>query len=99
MASTPTSPTDHWEHATRMTLTIYAPALPCGRFPAQCTNDGATEHAAHDWNLPSATHAGWHCYGYSTTPSGTRVGWAGGTEEPGDAMDLCQNNPATPAAS
>lgn len=82
-----------------MTLTVYVPALPCGRFPAQCADDGTTEHAAHDWPAhPDADHDGLHCYGYSVTPSGRRVGWTGATETPGDAMDHCQNNPATPPA-
>lgn len=77
-----------------MALTVYYPPIPCGRFPMQCSDgNSGVRHDAHDWNLPNATHNGWHCYGSSVTESGQGVGWAGGTEEPGDAMDLCQNHP------
>ncbi|MFF2228631.1 hypothetical protein ACFVV7_35525 [Streptomyces globisporus] len=78
-----------------MSLTVYVPHLPCGRVPSQCAKDSTSDHVAHDWTPPHATHDGLHCYGSSTTAQGRRVGWAGGTETPGDAMDLCQNNPAT----
>jgi len=73
---------------------IYVPVLPCGRVPAYCAS--TAEHLAHDWNIPAADHQGWHCYGSSTTASGRGVGWPGGTEEPTDAMDACQNNSARP---
>jgi hypothetical protein len=79
-------------------VTVYYPALPCTRMPIQCTDaNNGIHHDAHDWSPENANHTeAWHCYGSSVTPDGKGVGWAGGTEEPGDAMDHCQNNPATP---
>jgi hypothetical protein len=72
-------------------MEIYIPRLPCKRVPAQCSN--TEPHDAHDYKPPHVRHDGWHCYGESITPSGERVGWAGGTEEPTDLIDRCQNYP------
>lgn len=76
-------------------ITIYYPALPCGRVPAQCADGNrGVRHDAHDWSPEGAVEREvLHCYGSSVTAGGKGVGWAGGTEEPGDAMDVCQNHP------
>jgi hypothetical protein len=70
-------------------ITVHIPFLPCGRVPSQCPNN--EPHAAHDFKPDWVQHEGWHCYGSSITPTGKHVGWAGGTDTPGDAMDACQN--------
>lgn len=79
-------------------VTVYVPALPCGRLPAYCADAGnRIRHDAHDWR-PGNTEgpSTFHCYGSSVTASGKGVGWAGGTETPGDAMDACENRPVPP---